>query len=91
MESICDTILSREEVQNMMQVEPIDRIRNRFKNEWLLIRVVDFDRKRTLALTGRLIAHSKVKEELYPIERKYRKSLTYITHTGERPPYAILF
>ena len=73
-----------------MQTQSIDRIRNRFKDEWLLIRVIDFDRKRTLPLTGKLIAHSKNKEDLYPIERKCGKSLTYITHTGERPPYAIL-
>lgn len=76
-----------------MQTQPIDAIRKRFKNEWLLIRVIDFDRKRTLPLTGRLIAHSKDKEELYPLQRHYRKTLTYLTHTGERLPkgYAILF
>ena len=73
-----------------MKTEPIQKIRNRFKNQWLLIRVIGFDRKRTLPLTGELVAHSKKKEDLYPIERKCGKSLTYITHTGERPPYAIL-
>lgn len=74
----------------MMKTEPIQKIRNRFKEQWLLIDVIDFDRKRTLPLTGKLIAHSKNKEDLYPIERKHRKTLTYITHTGERPDYAIL-
>ena len=73
-----------------MQTESIDRMRNRFRNEWLLIHVIDFDRKRTLPLTGKLLAHSRVKEELYPTQRRFRKSLTYITHTGERPSYAIL-
>lgn len=73
-----------------MQAQPIEKLRNRFKNEWLLIRVIDFDRKRTRPLTGELIAHSKNKEELYPVKRKYRRSLIYLTHTGERPPYAIL-
>jgi len=73
-----------------MREQPINKLRNRFKNEWLLIRVIDFDRKRTLPLTGELLAHSKDKEDLYPIERRYKKDLTYITHTGERPPYAIL-
>lgn len=72
-----------------MRVESIDRIRNRYRNEWLLIRVVDFDRKRTLPLTGRLIAHSKEREELYPAEHKHRGVLTLVTHTGEHPPYAI--
>lgn len=74
-----------------MKTEPIQKIRNRFRNQWLLIRVVDFDRKRTLPLTGRLIARRKNREELYPLERKYRKTLTLVTHTGERPPYAVLF
>ena len=73
-----------------MHPRPINKIRNRFKNEWLLIRVIDFDRKRTLPITGELLAHSKNKEELYPIKHKHRRSLTYITHTGERPQYAIL-
>lgn len=74
-----------------MKAEPIQRIRGRFKNQWLLIHVIDFDRKRTLPLTGKLLARSKSKEELYPIEQKNKKKLTYITHTGEKPPYAFLF
>ena len=73
-----------------MKTEPIESIQKRFHDEWLLIRVVDFDRKRTLVLTGKLIAHRKKREELYPLERKYRKTLTLVTHTGERPDYAIL-
>ena len=70
--------------------EPIEEIQKRFHDEWLLIRVIDFDRKRTLPLTGRLIAHRKKREDLYPLERKYVKTLTLVTHTGERPDYAVL-
>ncbi len=72
------------------RAEPIENIQKRFHDEWLLIRVFDFDRKRTLALTGKLIAHRKKREELYPLERKYLKTLTLVTHTGERPNYAVL-
>ena len=70
--------------------EPIEEIQKRFHDEWLLIRVVDFDRKRTLALTGKLIAHRKKREDLYSLERKHIKTLTLVTHTGERTDYAIL-
>ena len=70
--------------------EPIEEIQKRFHDEWLLIRVIDFDRKRTLPLTGKLIAHRKKREDLYPLERKYVKTLTLVTHTGERPNYAVL-
>lgn len=73
-----------------MKAEPIEQIQNRFHDEWLLIRVVDFDRKRTLPLTGKLIAHRKKRADLYPLERRHRKILTLVTHTGERPDYAIL-
>ena len=69
-----------------MHAQPISKIRNRFENEWLLIRVVDFDRRRTLPLTGELMAHSKIRDELYPIERKYPKTLTLIMHSDERLP-----
>ena len=69
---------------------PIEEIQKRFHDEWLLIRVIDFDRKRTLPLTGKLIVHRKKREDLYPFERKHIKTLTLVTHTGERPNYAIL-
>lgn len=72
------------------RADSIEAIQKRFHDEWLLIRVVDFDHKRTLPLTGKLIAHRKRREELYPLERKYRKTLTLVTHTGERPTYAVL-
>lgn len=75
-----------------MHPKPISKIRSRFKNEWLLIHVVDFDPRRTLPLTGELIAHSKNRDELYPIEQKYQKTLTLIMHSDERLPegYGVL-
>ena len=69
-----------------MTTQAVSSIRKRFKNEWLLIRVVDFDRRRTLPLTGELIAHSKNRDELYPIEQKYQRTLTLIMHSDKRLP-----
>ena len=73
-----------------VHAEPIEKIQKRYHDEWLLIEVVDFDRRRTLPLTGKLIAHRKQRKDLYPLERKYIKTLTLVTHTGERPGYAVL-
>lgn len=69
-----------------MKTEPIDKLRSRFRNEWLLIRVVDFDRKRTLPLSGEVVAHSKDLEELYPVSRKRKKDLILFMHSDERLP-----
>ena len=73
-----------------MKADPIEKIQKRYHDEWLLIRVTEFDRKRTLVISGKLIAHRKKREDLYPLERKYIKTLTLVTHTGERPDYGIL-
>lgn len=69
-----------------MRVQPIGKLRERFKDEWLLIRVVDFDRKRTLPLTGKVVAHSKDLQELYPVGRRYTKDLILFMHSEERLP-----
>jgi hypothetical protein len=75
-----------------MQVKPIEVIKKRFKNEWLLIRVTRFDRARTLPLAGYLLTHSKDLDEVYEALPKY-KSLTLVTHSDNRLPkgYAAAF
>ncbi len=77
----------------MNTVKPISKLKGHFKDEWLLIRVIDFDKKRTLPLTGELLTHCKDRDALYALERKYKKkSLTLIMHSDERLPkgYGIL-
>lgn len=69
-----------------MRAQSIEKIRSKFKNEWLLIRVIDFDRKRTLPLSGEVVAHSKDLHELYPAGRKYKKDLILFMHSDERLP-----
>ena len=41
-----------------MRSESIEKIRKRFKKQWLLIAVDKVDESRTLPLTGHLLAHS---------------------------------
>ena len=69
-----------------MRAPLIDEIRQGFKNEWLLIRVIDFDRTKTLPVTGKVVAHSKDLQELYPVGRKYKKDLILFMHSDERLP-----
>ena len=56
------------------QAEPINRIKRRFNREWLLISVDEIDEFTTTPLTGRLIAHSKNRDEIY------KKSIDYKEH-----------
>ena len=49
----------------MKSSEPIEKVRKRFKKEWLLIAVDKMDEKRTVPLAGHLIAHSPRRHEVY--------------------------
>ena len=55
----------------------IAQFRRAFPDEWLLIEVDRFDPRTTTPLTGRLVAHSKVRD---PLERKAarQKGLVYL-------------
>jgi len=59
--------------------ELIEKIRKRFKNEWLLIAIEEMDAATTTARRGRLVAHSPQRDEVY--EKLLRwKGLALITH-----------
>ncbi|OGX05699.1 MAG: hypothetical protein A3G87_04965 [Omnitrophica bacterium RIFCSPLOWO2_12_FULL_50_11] len=49
----------------MMKPQPIDRIRKRFRRQWLLIAVGRMDPRTQIPLTGRLLAHSPDRDEIY--------------------------
>jgi hypothetical protein len=49
----------------MRKSEPIEKIRKRYKKEWLLIAIDKMDKARTIPLTGRLIAHSPRRSDIY--------------------------
>ena len=72
--------------------QPIERLRRRYPNEWLLIQVNRFDRRTTTPLTGRLVAHSKLRDGLE--QRTARaKGLIYLVHGSDVLPqgYAAAF
>lgn len=48
-----------------MKIENIETIRERFDNEWLLIKVNEVDKTNGTPLKGTLINHSKSAEEMW--------------------------
>lgn len=75
-----------------MKSQPIAHIRRRYRDEWLLIQVERFDRRTTMPVTGRLLAHARRPE---PLERKAAraKGLTYLVFGSDTLPkgYAVAF
>ena len=72
--------------------QPIEKIRHRFHREWLLIAVDKIDLKRTLPLTGRLLAHSPHRDEIEQMDSKNR-SVTLTVYSEDTLPkgYAAAF
>lgn len=69
----------------MSRSEPIEKIRKRFRREWLLIAVDKMDEATTTPLTGRLLFHSPHRDEAYRALRK-RKGPAYLTCTPDMLP-----
>lgn len=75
-----------------MRSEPVDRIRRRFRREWLLVRVDRMDAKTQTPLRGRLVAHSPHRRDIY--ERLVdAPGLTVVLYSEKVLPhgYAIAF
>lgn len=75
-----------------VQVQPIQNLRRRFPDEWLLVQVDHFDPKTTTPLAGRLLAHSKLRDPLEK-EAARRKGLIYLVYGSDTFPqgYAAAF
>ena len=75
-----------------MKDERIKDIKKRFKNEWLLIKVDEFNPSPTAVIRGHLIAHSHNREEVYQKSISY-KGLALIDYSEDKLPkgYAIAF
>lgn len=71
----------------------IDALRRRYRREWLLIAVQKFDESSTTPLAGRLLAHSKSREEIYDRLLQTRAPLPLVTYSEDSPPkgYAVAF
>jgi hypothetical protein len=75
-----------------MKTQRIEAIREKFHREWLLIAVDDMDKSTTTPLTGRLLAHSPHRDEIYRLDMKYRgHTLTVYSEDGFPRGYAAAF
>ena len=80
------------EVNGMSQ--KIESIKKRFHREWLLIAVDEVDESTTTPLTGRLLAHSPHRDEVYRklfSLRKKRNILVECSADSLPPGYAAAF
>ena len=77
-----------------MKIEKIETIKKKFHREWLLIAVKKVDESTTTPLTGRLIAHSPHRDEVYRILLKsphIRKVLVEYSEDSFPEGYAAAF
>ena len=77
-----------------MRTQKIETIRKKFRKHpaWLLIRVDKMDKSTTTPLTGRLIAHSPDRDEIYKKSMK-GNGLLMVEYSDDRLPkgYAAAF
>ena len=75
-----------------MKSQPIERIRKRFRREWVLIAVEEMDRATTRPTRGRLLAHHPNRNEIYETMLRH-KGLTLVTYSDDGLPagYAVAF
>ncbi len=75
-----------------MKTQKIETIREKFHREWLLIAINKMDESTTTPLTGRLLAHSPHRDEIYRKEMKYKNhTLTVYSEDGFPKGYAAAF
>ena len=75
-----------------MKFQKIETIRMKFPKEWLLISVGKIDSSTTTPLTGRLIAHSPRRDDVYRKEMKYKgHTMTIYSEYGFPKGYAAAF
>lgn len=75
-----------------MRSQNIEDIRKKYHREWLLIEVDKMDEATTTPLTGRLLAHSKNRDEIYKKQIEY-KQLVCLCFSEDKLPtgYALAF
>jgi hypothetical protein len=75
-----------------MKSQPIDRIRKRFRREWLLFAVDRLDPRTQEPRSGRLLAHSPRRDDIYDRLVK-AKGLTVAIYSEKTLPqgYAVAF
>ena len=75
-----------------MKTERIEKIKSRFKHEWLLIKIDRMDVRSTTPVSGHLIAHSPLRDEIYK-KSIHAKGITLIDYSDNVLPkgYAVAF
>ena len=75
-----------------MKTQLIDQIREQFHREWLLIAVNRMDPRTQVPISGRLLAHSPHRDEIYNGLVK-AKGLTFVLYSEKALPqgYAVAF
>ena len=66
-----------------MKTEKIDKIKKRFHREWLLIAVDKVDESTTTPISGKLIAHSPHRDEIYRILLKRHRIKKVLVESSE--------
>lgn len=66
-----------------MKIEKIQTMKKRFHREWLLIAVDKFDKATTTPVSGRVIAHSPHREDIYHILLKPLKARKLLVEYSE--------
>lgn len=75
-----------------MSIMNIQKLRKKFRREWLLISVDEMDESTTTPLKGHLLAHSKDRDEIYQKMLRYKHN-TFLTYSEDTLPkgYAVAF
>ena len=76
----------------MRKSEPIEKIRKRYKREWLLISIPKTESDNAQPKTGRLVIHSPHKDDVYEVMMKWRGP-AYLVYSEDGLPagYATAF
>lgn len=69
----------------------IEKIKKKYKDEWLLIKIKVTDEK-DQPLEGKVLLHSKNRDEVYEAQKDLKEDL-YITYSGDLPKkgFAVAF
>ena len=72
--------------------ETIERIKKKFKNEWVLVEVLEKD-KLNRPIIGKVISHSRNRDDTYYAMEKCQAKHLYHFYTGRIPKkgYAVAF
>ena len=76
----------------MTRFESIEKIRKRFRQQWLLIAIDKIDEATAKPKTGKLLAHSPRRDEIHNAMLR-RKGLALVTYSDDKLPagYAVAF